>query len=204
MKIVRAAAAPEPLCVEEHGRAVAASPEVRLDTRGRHYRQHRSEPAADALPAGEPGERERDQHAVRPGERGDHAEGTGRERLPAQGEGGRPGRGGERERVRVDEHECERARPAGERERASERRARQSVRDAEERREARGPASVAPTTMSQCVPPMQQQRPEREKRVLPAALLGRITGAGDDVVPVEIPREERPEAFLLGPPSGPV
>ena len=46
---------------------------------------------------------------------------------------------------------------------------------------------------------MQQQRPEREESVLPAALPRRVAGAGDGVVPVEVPREERPETLVLGP-----
>ena len=54
--------------------------------------------------------------------------------------------------------------------------------------------------MSQCVPgPVQQQRPEREERVLAADVPARIAGAADQVVPVEVPGEERPEPLVLEP-----
>src|SRR6185436_6893311 len=145
-----------------------------------------------------------DQYAVRPGNRRQRAERAGRERLPAQGEGGRPRRGGERDPVGVGERERERARPAGERQRAAQRRAGQAVRKPEERGQARDPGKRSADHDVPVRPgPVQEQRPEREERVLAIDVAVRVAGATDEVVPVEIPGEERPEALVLQPARGP-
>ena len=178
--------------MEERVDVAAPPPEEELDRDRRRDRRRGRELVAPVPPAGEPGERQGDQEAVRAQQRGGGTERRGEERALAQDERRRPGRGGEREPVRVGEQQGEGARPAGEGQRRLARPPRgASGRDAEEGERAGGEGDCARELPVRDRPRgPDQPRPEREERVAPVGD-GGVAVLGDPLVPAEVPREER-------------